>query len=92
MPKLPQGIDKINPSLMFVPSFYPSGGEAESGQAAAITGDISSLGPGAYGADGDLVPKIPAYIERMTTDMGALKKQYKKLRQRQKQAHIILSG
>ncbi|XP_064604966.1 TBC1 domain family member 30-like [Liolophura sinensis] len=52
------------------------GGDAESGQtaAAAMSGDISSLGPGAYGADGDLVPKIPAYIERMTTDMGALKK------------------
>ncbi|XP_053378292.1 TBC1 domain family member 30-like isoform X2 [Mercenaria mercenaria] len=57
--------------------------------------DISSLGPGAYGmgpADGSGVPNIPAYMERMSTDISALKKQYTKLRQRQNQAHIILTS
>lgn len=57
--------------------------------------DISSLGPGAYGmgpADGSGVPNVPAYMERMTTDISALKKQYTKLRQRQNQAHVILAG
>ncbi|KAL4225983.1 hypothetical protein ACF0H5_013970 [Mactra antiquata] len=57
--------------------------------------DISSLGPGAYGlgpADGSGMSNVPAYMERMTTDISALKKQYTKLRQRQNQAHIILSS
>lgn len=56
--------------------------------------DFSSLGPGAYGqgsADNLGIPGIPAYMERMSTDIGALQKQYAKLKQRQRQAHIILS-
>ena len=32
------------------------------------------------------------YAERMSLDINQLKQQYKKLRQRQKQAHIILAG
>ena len=57
--------------------------------------DISSLGPGAYGqapTDSAGVSNVPAYMERMTTDIPALKKQYAKLRQRQTQAHIILTS
>ena len=42
-------------------------------------------------ADGSGTTNIPAYMERMTTDISALKKQYTKLRQRQNQAHIILT-
>ena len=56
--------------------------------------DISSLGPGAYGqgtVDSLGLAGVPAYMERMSTDIGALKKQYARLKQRQRQAHIILS-
>ena len=58
--------------------------------------DISVMGPGVYGTavptDLGASAKTSAYMERMTTDLSALKKQYKKLRQRQAQAHIILTG
>lgn len=56
--------------------------------------DISEVGPGAYGVGVDpaVLGAMPAYMERMTTDIGALKKQYSKLRERQNQAHIILAG
>ena len=56
--------------------------------------DISSLGPGAYSlgpSESSGTANVPAYMERMTTDISALKKQYAKLRQRQAQAHIILN-
>ncbi|KAL3852211.1 hypothetical protein ACJMK2_015883 [Sinanodonta woodiana] len=39
-----------------------------------------------------MISGVPAYMERMTTDINALKKQYQKLRQRQTQAHIILTA
>ncbi|XP_014776904.1 uncharacterized protein LOC106873883 isoform X2 [Octopus bimaculoides] len=59
--------------------------------------DISMVGPGIYGmpsvTDSNLtVNRSSAYMERMTTDLCALKKQYQRLRQRQAQAHIILSA
>lgn len=56
--------------------------------------DISVVGPGAYGAESELGPgsKDCVYMERMSTDMTALKMQYDKLRQRQRQAHIIIAG
>ncbi|GAB1606315.1 uncharacterized protein LOC115223845 isoform X2, partial [Argonauta hians] len=57
--------------------------------------DISSVSPGIYGtpsSSSESTPRSPGYSERMTTDLGALKKQYQRLRQRQAQAHIILSA
>lgn len=52
------------------------------------------LGPGAYSAETDMTTtgKDTMYMERMTTDITALKKQYEKLRQRQRQAHVISAG
>ena len=55
--------------------------------------DISKASPGAYAAQPeDLGPLASMYAERMSLDINQLKQQYKKLRQRQKQAHIILAG
>jgi len=42
--------------------------------------------------DGSGGTNIPAYMERMSTDINALKKQYTRLRQRQNQAHVIITG
>lgn len=63
-------------------------------QRAASFSDIASLGPGAYNlgpVDGSGTTNIPAYMERMSTDINALKKQYARLKQRQNQAHIIIT-
>lgn len=55
--------------------------------------DISKASPGAYAAQPeDLAPLASMYAERMSLDINQLKQQYKKLRQRQKQAHIILAA
>ena len=56
--------------------------------------DISMVGPGAYGMDGDSGQALGSsvYLERMCTDIGSLKKQYSKLKQRQTQAHVIIAG
>ncbi|XP_036368894.1 uncharacterized protein LOC115223845 isoform X1 [Octopus sinensis] len=60
--------------------------------------DISMVGPGIYGmpsvtdSNNLTVNRSSAYMTRMTTDLSALKKQYQRLRQRQAQAHIILSA
>ncbi|KAL8621790.1 hypothetical protein ACOMHN_016277 [Nucella lapillus] len=56
--------------------------------------DISVVGPGAYGADSELVTgsRDSVYMERMSTDITALKMQYDKVRQRQRQAHVIIAG
>lgn len=57
--------------------------------------NFSSIGPGAFGATVgnflDPVRQTPD-ADRMSLDISALKKQYAKLRERQKQAHIILTG
>ncbi|KAH9508089.1 hypothetical protein Btru_052811 [Bulinus truncatus] len=54
--------------------------------------DISVLGPGVYGPScDDGIPKGNLQMERMTTDIQSLKLQYEKLKQRQKQAHIIIA-
>ncbi|XP_013785215.2 TBC1 domain family member 30-like isoform X2 [Limulus polyphemus] len=54
------------------------------------------IGPGVFStASGNLLPSPSSSNvnpERMTLDISALKKQYAKLRERQKQAHIILTG
>lgn len=66
------------------------------GGSSCSSSDISVMGPGVYGTavptDLGSSAKSSAYMERMTTDLNALKKQYKKLRQRQTQAHIILTA
>lgn len=57
--------------------------------------DISLVGPGAYGGECEPVSgggRDAMYMERMTTDMTALKMQYDKLRLRQRQAHVIIAG
>ena len=59
----------------------------------AYKGDISKVSPGAYAASShDLSIYQPAYLERMNTDLGSLRKQYSKLKQRQQQAHVLLAG
>lgn len=52
------------------------------------------VGPGAYGMGGDSNQAVGSsvYLERMCTDIGSLKKQYSKLKQRQTQAHVIIAG
>ncbi len=65
-------------------------GDGESGSGSVA--DISVLGPGAYSLHPDAQGAGPVYMERMCTDIGSLKKQYEKLRQRQRQAHIIIAG
>ncbi|XP_069141078.1 TBC1 domain family member 30-like isoform X2 [Argopecten irradians] len=58
------------------------------------TADISSVGPGAYGAglDSSALSNSSLYLERMSTDISSLKKQYQRLKHRQTQAHIILAA
>lgn len=59
-------------------------------------GDISLVGPGVYGSGepeiNSGVGRDAVCLERMSTDITALKLQYEKLRQRQRQAHIIIAG
>ena len=55
--------------------------------------DVSKISPGAYGAQSENIAPGPiAFAERMSLDMGQLRQQYYRLRERQKQAHIILAG
>ena len=59
------------------------------------TFDISKASPGAYAAnpsEAGLSMHASALVERMTMDISGLKKQYLRVRERQKQAHIILAG
>lgn len=57
------------------------------------TFDISKVSPGAYAAQPESLPPGAGIItERMTMDIDMLRKQYRRLRQRQQQAHIILSS
>ncbi|KAG8185759.1 hypothetical protein JTE90_000742 [Oedothorax gibbosus] len=55
---------------------------------------FGNIGPGAYGSSENNFPLSFTNFntERMTLDISSLKKQYGKLRERQKQAHVILSG
>lgn len=55
---------------------------------------FNNIGPGAYSSVESNLPLSFTNFntERMTLDISSLKKQYMKLRERQKQAHIILSG
>ena len=54
--------------------------------------DVSKASPGAYAATPHQLTPASAHAERMSMDLASLKKQYSKVRQRQKQAHIILTG
>lgn len=55
--------------------------------------DISVLGPGVYGSGMEEgAPKGVPEMERMTTDIQSLKLQYERLKQRQKQAHVIIAA
>ncbi|XP_052780758.1 TBC1 domain family member 30-like isoform X1 [Mya arenaria] len=88
-----EDIEKITCFTGFIPTGVSSGGRhrgLDGDQRTSSIPDISSLGPGAYGpSDGSA--SVPAYMERMSTDISALKKQYSKLTQRQNQAHVILN-
>lgn len=55
---------------------------------------FSNIGPGAYNSVENNLPLSFTNFntERLTLDISSLKKQYMKLRERQKQAHVILSG
>ncbi|XP_067127155.1 TBC1 domain family member 30 isoform X2 [Centruroides vittatus] len=69
-----------------------SRGPSPSSSAALFT----AISPGAVGPNvGNTLPSPSCSnvnAERMTLDLSALKKQYAKLKERQKQAHIILTG
>ncbi|GIY97728.1 TBC1 domain family member 30 [Caerostris extrusa] len=54
---------------------------------------MGNIGPGAYSSSENNFPLSFTNFntERMTLDISSLKKQYMKLRERQKQAHVILS-
>ncbi|XP_076468667.1 TBC1 domain family member 30-like isoform X2 [Babylonia areolata] len=58
--------------------------------------DISVVGPGVFGAEPEAVSssstRDTVYMERMSTDITALKMQYDKLRLRQRQAHVIITA
>ncbi|KFM65520.1 TBC1 domain family member 30, partial [Stegodyphus mimosarum] len=62
--------------------------------ASACASSFTNIGPGAYGSSENNFPLSFTNFntERMTLDISSLKKQYIKLRERQRQAHIILSG
>ena len=78
--------------FLFLHLSIPPGGDSDGG--CGSVADISVLGPGVYGSTPDpLGPGQSAvYMERMSTDITALQRQYEKLRQRQTQAHVIISG
>ncbi|XP_064632060.1 TBC1 domain family member 30-like isoform X3 [Lineus longissimus] len=67
-------------------------GRSESGEAKVNHADISNVSPGAYAANPHEQMQDSPFMERMTTDIDALRKQYEKLRQRQQQAHVILAA
>uniref|UniRef100_T1J0F6 TBC1 domain family member 30 n=1 Tax=Strigamia maritima TaxID=126957 RepID=T1J0F6_STRMM len=66
-----------------------------SGPASNEPTNMHALGPGAYGPSSAVYP-TPSHsagdTDRLSLDISALKKQYAKLRERQKQAHIILTA
>ncbi|KAK7474153.1 hypothetical protein BaRGS_00034613, partial [Batillaria attramentaria] len=73
----------------------PVPGDKGKGMEGALSSaDISLVGPGAYGAEADIPmgSRDAVYMERMSTDISALKMQYEKLRLRQRQAHIIIAA
>ncbi|XP_041350161.1 TBC1 domain family member 30-like [Gigantopelta aegis] len=76
----------------FTPLQVKKGGDSDGGSGSVA--DISVLGPGVYGSTSDNLGsgQSAVYMERMSTDITALQKQYEKLRQRQTQAHIIISA
>ncbi|XP_038054480.1 TBC1 domain family member 30-like isoform X2 [Patiria miniata] len=86
-------------SLFPIPS-SPSRGRLEAGekgeQSAVSPSDITRVSPGAYGAssseDGLSQRLSTAMLERMNTDIYALKKQYWRIQRRQQQAHVIYSS
>ncbi|XP_067685212.1 TBC1 domain family member 30-like isoform X1 [Haliotis asinina] len=84
-----EDIEAITCFQGFVPQGMKGRGDGDLGSGSA---DISALGPGAYGIHPDAQGAGPVYMERMCTDIGSLKKQYEKLRLRQRQAHIIISA
>lgn len=56
--------------------------------------DILMVGFGVYGMGGDFnqVVGFFVYLERMCIDIGFLKKQYSKFKQRQIQVYVIIVG
>ena len=78
------------------PAYYPTipfcfAGESDKSHSNSAF-DMTKVSPGAYAAQPETLPtSSSAYAERMTMDISMLKKQYKKLRERQQQAHIILT-
>ena len=72
--------------------FVSCTGEGDRSQSSSSY-DISKVSPGAYAAQPECInPGLTAYAERMSLDLTQLAKGYKKLRERQQQAHIILAG
>ena len=53
---------------------------------------LLNASPGAYSSPSDPTLPLSAPLERMSTDIHALKKQYSKLQQRMQQVHVIYYG
>ena len=56
------------------------------------TDSLLNASPGAYSSPSDPTLPLSAPLERMSTDIHALKKQYSKLQQRMQQVHVIYYG
>jgi hypothetical protein len=55
--------------------------------------DISEVGPGAYAAHPEVFDfGAAACSERASLDIDMLSRRYKRLKERQRQAHVILAG
>ncbi|KAL8567448.1 hypothetical protein ACOMHN_010039 [Nucella lapillus] len=60
--------------------------------------DISVVGPGVFGGEPEALSggrdsgTSAVYMERMSTDLGALRQHYNRLRQRQQQAHVVITA
>ncbi|XP_076447278.1 TBC1 domain family member 30-like isoform X2 [Babylonia areolata] len=84
--------DEVDEEEMRALTSFPGMAPVQGGRGKGT--DISLVGPGAYGAETESATgsRDSMYMERMSTDITALKMQYDKLRQRQRQAHVIIAG
>ena len=59
----------------------------------SLGSDISKVGPGAYALHPEVFNVgMAAYSERASLDIDMLNKRYKRLKERQQQAHVVLTG
>jgi len=89
-------IDNINCFAGFFPPQQPSPSNSRrisDDNKNDSSSDISKVSPGAYAAHSEAIPpRLSANPARITLDIDMLRKQYKRLKHRQTQAHIIISA